>query len=263
MTQENLIKTLIQAAAAGMDAIRSVPRNNLQTSHKDDYSPVTEADRRSHGAIQWILGETGIPVLSEEGAEIPYEVRKDWEFCWIVDPLDGTKEFLKGSDEYTVNIALLHKGIPTMGIIGIPERNVFYLGSKTTGAIRFHQDEIGNEGLPQTFQLLNGKSESGSDSLRVIASRSHLSEATANYIEELRNNHKLIEFVQAGSAIKFCMLAEGSADIYPRFSPCMEWDTAAGQVILQLCGKSIKSWPELIELQYNKPNLLNPDFIAQ
>jgi len=260
MSEENLIKTIIQAASAGMEAIRSVVRSDLQTEQKADWSPVTEADRRSHKAIQWILSETGIPVVSEEGADIPFSIRKDYKLCWMVDPLDGTKEFIKGSDEYTINIALLDQGKPILGLIAIPERNLFYLGSKSTGAIRFNHDGIDQDGWPSVFDKLPEHQQTSK--LRVIASRSHLNDSTANYIEQLRKKHGELDFVQAGSALKFCLLAEGNADVYPRFSPCMEWDTAAGHVLLNLCGKKLLAWPGDEELVYNKENLLNPDFIA-
>ena len=211
---------------------------------KADNSPLTLADKASHEVIMRHLRPTAIPVLSEEGAHLPYEERKAWRRLWIVDPLDGTKEFIKRNGEFTVNIALVEDGTPVLGVILMPATGALY------AAI-----------VGQPFAPHNGGS--AARPFTVVASRSHLNDETAAYIEALRAQHPDLQCVSAGSSLKICLVAEGKADVYPRFAPTMEWDTAAGHAIALAAGLTVTDPHTGCPLTYNKPDLHNPHFIVQ
>lgn len=256
MTEADLRSILIRATEAGINAIIRVYSAKPVASYKEDRSPVTLADKASHTAILGILETSGKPVLSEEGIEIPFETRRNWQEFWMVDPLDGTKEYLRGSDEFTINIALIRSGEPVAGIIAQPlsGEGVIAVGGK---ASRWHMKSR------ESLQDLGMRSAPGlSSTLHVIASRSHFDERSSGFIRDLRNSYAGIQLLHAGSAVKFCMLADGRADLYPRFQPCMEWDTAAGDAILRATGLGIYHAETGEPLAYNKENLLNPSFIA-
>jgi len=223
---------------------------------KEDNSPLTEADQASHNIIVAELEalNLGIPILSEESKGITYEKRKDWTSFWCVDPLDGTKEFIKRNGEFTVNIALVENGKPTLWVIYVPVQKVFYYAVKWKGS--FKKDAHWIQKLP----LMQRKK---SDlRLTVVASRSHSSEEMESFVEELRKKYAELEYVSAGSSLKFCLVAEGKADMYPRLVPTMEWDTAAGQVIAEEAGCDVKIYWSEESLEYNKENLLNPYFVV-
>lgn len=223
---------------------------------KGDDSPLTLADKASHKCIIKHLEQTNIPVLSEEGANIPYEERKEWKRLWIVDPLDGTKEFIKRNGEFTINIALVENGAPIFGLIYLPVKREFYAGLVGYRSYKFTGEKVLHmQTLP--FSLVEPRP------FTVAASRSHLSPDTDYYIKLLRKEHGLIEVVNRGSSLKMCMVAEGSADVYPRFAPTMEWDTAAGDAICRAAGRKVVDAKTGEPLTYNKPDLHNPWFIAK
>ena len=207
------------------------------------------ADRKAHEVISGILSSTNIPVLSEEGKKLPFENRKEWNELWIVDPLDGTKEFIKKNGEFTVNIAYVKNGTPQAGVIYIPVKEELYLGDCEHGAFK--------------VENINSPIREERNKFVVVASRSHLSPETEEFIEKVKELHPDVETVSKGSSLKLCLIAEGKADIYPRFAPTMEWDTAAGHAIIRAAGREVYHTDEKTPLSYNKEDLLNPWFIAK
>lgn len=256
MSLNNLLKIAIEAAERACKEILDVYHSkDFEMEFKGDNSPLTVADKRAHQAIVKHLEQTGLPVLSEEGKDIPYEERKHWDRFWMVDPLDGTKEFIKRNDEFTVNIALIENQQPILGVLTVPVKGVVYYAAKGLGVWKIENNsksQISNSRSDQ-FEIRNLKSE-----IRVVASRSHMNSETEDFISKLGKT----EVVSAGSSLKFMLLAEGKAEIYPRFGPTMEWDTAAAHGILKELGFSVHKTDSDEELIYNKPNLLNPYFIA-
>jgi 3'(2'), 5'-bisphosphate nucleotidase len=191
-------------------------------------------------------------VLSEEGAEIPYEERKQWTELWIVDPLDGTKEFIKRNGEFTVNIALVRNGLPVLGVIHVPVKGITYWGCEGLGSGKIEN------GVAMKLPL-----SSETAPYKVVGSRSHMSPETEQYVAELRNAHTQVEMVSMGSSLKICLVAEGVANEYPRFAPTMEWDTAAGHAISKFAGKTFIDWTTKKEMIYNRENLTNNWFLVK
>jgi len=267
MDFNKLMKIAVEASLAAGDEILAVYKgDDFQIVSKEDNSPLTKADKNAHLKIVEILLETNIPILSEEGKLLSFNERKNWEYFWLVDPLDGTKEFIKRNGEFTVNIALIHNNIPVMGIIYVPVTSVLYFGDSETGAFKI-------EGINFTGYKKEGFSVFSFDAQKlplpadkrnftVVGSRSHMSDETLEYIKKIKEEKGEIELMSVGSSLKHCMIAEGKSDVYPRFGPTMEWDTAAGHAILNASGASltqVNGSPFL----YNKENLLNPDFIVK
>lgn len=268
--QPSALTIAIRAALkAGQDilSIYNDPAQDFGIERKADNSPLTLADKAAHRRIISHLSATGFPVLSEEGAQIPYEERKQWEGFWMVDPLDGTKEFIKKNGEFTVNIAFILNGRPHMGVIYVPVRRQLYFADPFIGAYRM--DNVvsisNNVTLPELIkssQQLPLASEPR-DSYVVVASRSHLSQETIDFIEEKKKEHAVVETVSSGSSLKICLVAEGSADSYPRFAPTMEWDTAAGHAIASCAGRHIYEAGSTNNVRYNKEDLHNPWFLVE
>ena len=232
--------------------------------YKDDKSPLTVADKKSNDVINSILKPTGIPIISEENKQIEYSERKDWIRYWIVDPVDGTKEFIKRNGEFTVNIALVENGIPLLGVIYVPARKTLYLGDvENYKALKaqLNSHEMTAEEAFKISKEVKPK-ENYSNLLEVVGSRSHMNQETLDYVENLKSQGKDVEIVSRGSSLKFCLVAEGKADVYPRFAPTMEWDTAAGQAICNAAGIHVISQETQKPLLYNKENLLNPWFLV-
>lgn len=231
-------------------AILDYYHGEIEVDQKDDNSPLTKADLAAHRIIVQSLKELtpDIPVLSEEGGIAGYEERKLWKRYWLVDPLDGTKEFIKKNGEFTVNIALIEEGIPVMGVVHIPAKKISYTGEKEKGAFK---SEAGD---PK--QKIFSEKPDLSKPLTVVSSRSH----GADDLEEqlAAKGVKVGKKIPAGSSLKFCLVAEGAADIYPRMGPTMEWDTAAGDAVFRYSGKDGTRWSPL---NYNKPSLKNDGFI--
>ena len=265
---ENTLQIAIKAAlTAGKEilAIYTDPTQDFERERKSDNSPLTKADKAAHKAIVDILNETETPILSEEGAKIPYSERKNWNTLWIVDPLDGTKEFIKKNGEFTVNIALIENNTPIAGVIYVPVQQTLYWGAVGYGAYKLQGVNIDNyttlqASLEKAIKLPQPKPELP---YVVVASRSHMSPETAEYIDQLRRMYMAVGMTSVGSSIKICLVGEGTADIYPRFAPTMEWDTAAGHAIVKAAGKEIYHRDEKTPLVYNKENLLNPWFVVK
>ncbi len=273
---EELILTALLAAKRAGEAILDVYGSDFAVEHKDDKSPLTLADKRSHEIIMDVLEQTitvnngTVPVLSEEGRGIPFDERKEWEYFWLVDPLDGTKEFVKRNGEFTVNIALIRKHKPVLGIIYIPVKDVFYFAAVNFGTYKLENSEslFDNSVDNLSIKELLDKSQrlpltnNNKSSFTVIGSRSHTSEEFSEFVKLLNEKYGEVEFISSGSSLKLCLVAEGEADVYPRFGPTMEWDTAAGQAIVEQAEGSVMDIQTREPLRYNKEDLLNPFFIV-
>lgn len=248
----SLLTLAIQAAEQASKEILSVYNStDFKVELKGDASPLTIADKKSHDIIEGLLKETNLPILSEEGKNIPYEERKAWKHFWLIDPLDGTKEFIKRNGEFTVNIALVEDQTPILGVVAVPVTGDVYYSCVGTGAYHKRPDFES----PLSKRTPADLSKKG---LRIVASRSHMNEETEAFIQKLDSP----ELISAGSSLKFMLLASGAADVYPRFAPTMEWDTAAPHAILNELGLKVFKQHGDQELQYNKPDLLNPHFIC-
>lgn len=270
---DELLLYAIQASIKAGEEILKVYNTDFSVEQKEDKSPLTLADKNAHQTICEGLKHLSYPVLSEEGKSTEFSERSKWDYFWMVDPLDGTKEFVKKNGEFTVNIALIHKQKVILGVVYIPVTKTIYFAAEGIGSWKSNilcQPErsrraISNitnlEDLLKTSQQLPLKNTNAQ--YTVIASRSHLSEETEMFIDGLKTAHKEIDFIFSGSSIKLCLVAEGSANIYPRFAPTMEWDTAAGQAICEIAGKQVIDYNTNQPLLYNKPNLLNNWFIVQ
>ena len=273
---EKLILTALLAAKRAGEAILDVYGSDFAVEHKDDKSPLTLADKRSHEIIMDVLEQTitvnngTVPVLSEEGRGIPFDERKEWEYFWLVDPLDGTKEFVKRNGEFTVNIALIRNHKPVLGIIYIPVKDVFYFAAIDFGTYKLENSEslFDNSVDNLSIKELLDKSQrlpltnNNKSSFTVIGSRSHTSEEFSEFVKLLNEKYGEVEFISSGSSLKLCLVAEGEADVYPRFGPTMEWDTAAGQAIVEQAEGSVMDIQTREPLRYNKEDLLNPFFIV-
>lgn len=267
-TKEELLLASVRAALDAGRAIMEVyddPAADFQVELKADNSPLTIADKRSNSVITTHLATTGIPVLSEESRVMPYAERSGWQRLWVVDPLDGTKEFIKRNGEFTVNIALVEDGRPVLGVIYVPVLRELYWGAAGMGA-----GKVAGCAADSTFDnigALAGRSAAlpcakRSGAVVAVASRSHLNEETEAFISSLSARFGEVETVSKGSSLKFCLVAEGVADIYPRFAPTMEWDTAAGQAIAVAASCRVELADLSAPLAYNKENLLNPWFVV-
>lgn len=259
------VRAALEAGAAIMD-IYTDPDADFAVERKSDNSPLTIADRKSHETITGILSKSGIPVLSEEGMDIPYETRKEWRSMWIVDPLDGTKEFIKKNGEFTVNIAYVEEGMPLTGIIYIPVTKELYIGDHGLGAYKISDITSISEATDIDALMTNATRlpiKVERSEFVVVASSSHPSPETEEFVEKMKAEHAHVQTVSKGSSLKLCLIAEGLADVYPRFAPTMEWDTAAGHAIIKAAGKEVCHTDGLTPLSYNKENLLNPWFIAR
>ena len=264
----NLLSAAISAAIRAGKLIMDVYNSNdFHVNLKSDKTPLTLADRKAHSEIASSLSKTRIPSLSEEGRNILYEERKGWEYFWLVDPLDGTKEFIKRNGEFTVNIALIHNSYPIMGVVYAPVTGDLYFSLKNEGAFKsvsILPDEMANfrfDDLIKTSIKLPFLDES--EPITVVASRSHLSAETENYINNLKKKYENIRIISQGSSLKMCMVAEGIVNIYPRFTNTWEWDTAAGQALVEATGKFVVSAETSKRLVYNKEDLQNPWFVAK
>ena len=247
------------AVRAG-DAIMKIYKKDFSVVYKNDDSPLTEADKKSNEIICSRLKGTypEIPIISEENKEIPYETRKNWEYYWLIDPLDGTKEFVKKNGEFTVNIALIKKNRPIMGVIYAPALNLLYYAENGKGAFK-----INDNGQKYKLPINNEKSV---DSIKVVSSKSHLNTETETFINSLHRQYKRVELLSIGSSLKICLVAEGSADIYPRLAPTMEWDIAAGDIIASESSRKLFKYENgklNDSLRYNKKDLINSWFIVK
>lgn len=261
--KKELLTLCNKASLEGGKAILEVYNSDFAVEHKDDKSPLTEADKRAHLAIVAILENTGFPILSEEGRDIPYSERKDWDYFWMVDPLDGTKEFVKRNGEFTVNIALIHQQKAVMGIIYVPVKDELYFGAEGMGAFKVEAFSTKSElPLDDLLQVDHRLPKQIDRKYTIVGSRSHMSAETEEFIEKKREEQGEIEMISVGSSLKLCMVAEGKADDYPRFAPTMEWDTAAGQAIVEAMGGKVIDWKTQAIMKYNREDLLNQWFLV-
>lgn len=244
------IEKIKDIAKLAGDAIMDIYKEDYDIEYKKDNSPLTNADKISNEIICENLKKIypNVSIMSEENKEVPYEKRRKWKYYWCIDPIDGTKEFIKKNDEFTVNIALIHKNKPVLGVVFAPALKDMYWAKEGNGAYK------NNKKLPLHF---NNTPE---HSLTIVASRSHISVQTQEFIDKLQT--KNINQISKGSSLKLCMVAEGLADIYPRLAPTMEWDTAAADAVVRESGKMAYEFKSGVSLRYNKENLQNPYFIV-
>jgi 3'(2'), 5'-bisphosphate nucleotidase len=250
------IQEIVKIARQAGEAIMTIYDTDFGVEDKADKSPLTAADRESNTVIIAHLQKLypQIPIISEENKEVPYADRAAWNWFWLIDPLDGTKEFIKRNGEFTVNIALVHDGKPVLGVIYVPATGVTYYASEGEGAFKVEAD-----GAQHKIQV----KQPNPDKLILIGSRSHPSPEFDAYLNEKQAQYREVDFVAAGSSLKLCLVAEGIADVYPRLGPTMEWDTGAGHAIALEAGASVKVYGQDKDLRYNKENLLNPFFIVE
>jgi len=264
----NLLETAIKASIIAGEKILSVYNSNFyDVKFKSDNSPLTIADSEANKIITRLLKKTNLPILTEENKITPYEIRQHWEYYWLVDPLDGTKEFIKKNGEFTVNIALINKNIPVIGVIYVPVTDVLYFSTIASGAYKINDAKKYNNSANQIDELINNSTKlpinAKDRKFTIIGSRSHANINTSEFMSKLKEKYGDIEIISKGSSLKFCMMAEGLADFYPRYAPTMEWDTAAGQAIASAAGCAVTKIDGVTPLEYNKTDLLNPWFIVK
>ncbi|WP_163712840.1 3'(2'),5'-bisphosphate nucleotidase CysQ [Mangrovibacterium lignilyticum] len=262
---QSYLSICLEAAIKAGHEIRSIYNSRhqrLEVEIKPNLSPLTNADKKSHRVITQTLAETGLPVLSEEGESIAYEIRKDWQKFWLIDPLDGTKEFLKRNGEFTVNIALIEDCQAKLGVIYVPVTGELYWGGENIGAWKTTCIDLPTDFDDLQKQAIRLPFQRKSKRLRVVGSRSFKTQETQQYVHQLRSANRKVEYSSMGSSLKICLIAEGKADVYPRLAPSMEWDTAAGHAIANAAGKNLTLMDQLTPLVYNKQELTNPFFIV-
>jgi len=254
------IQDIVRIAKDAGKAIMKIYNQDFGVEYKADSSPLTIADKKANEIIVAALNQLpvnsflqqNIPILSEEGRDVPYSERKNWDYFWLIDPLDGTKEFIKKNGEFTVNIALIYKETPVLGVVYSPVFNVCYCAKKDEGAFK------DGKKLPL-------KSSKQQDVYKIVASRSHMSNATKEFIESIDTNKEKV-IISIGSSLKICLVAEGEANIYPRLGPTMEWDTAAAHAIVNESDGLFNKYVDKGASQkhvYNKKNLLNDWFVVK
>lgn len=255
LINEYLSLAITAARHAGEEIMKiyTDPSQDFGIEKKADNSPLTLADKAAHACIASYLEQTKIPVLSEEGVHLPYSERKQWDTLWIVDPLDGTKEFIKKNGEFTVNIALVEDGCPILGVILVPASNILYYGIVGYGAYKQIAD---SEPLAMPLSDVH-------EGYVIVASRSHMSPETEAFVQDAKTLHSDVRLISSGSSIKICMVAEGTADAYPRYAPTMEWDTAAGDAIARAAGKRVIDADTNELMRYNRENLRNSWFLVE
>ena len=258
------LKTAIEAALQAGKAILEIYHSGaFDIEIKEDNSPLTKADTASHNIIMSYLESTGIPILSEEGKAIAYDKRKEWNQLWIIDPIDGTKEFIKRNGEFTVNIALIKNQKPILGVIFVPAKGELYFSTKEMGAFKVTVD-LENYDVDLIISNENKLPLQREDkTFTIVASRSHMSPETEAYVQEMRDIHGEVHLISKGSSLKLCMVAEGVADCYPRFAPTMEWDIAAGHAICEHAGFQVIDWGTKENMLYNRKQLLNHWFLVK
>ncbi|MBT0881434.1 MULTISPECIES: 3'(2'),5'-bisphosphate nucleotidase CysQ [unclassified Campylobacter] len=240
---DEIINIALNAGRYALDIFN----NDFNIYYKNDKSPLTEADLVVNDYICKSLAQYSIPIISEENKNIQYSVRKNWKYCWLIDPIDGTKEFINKNKEWTINIALIHNGQPILGVVYAPALKLLYNAQQNKGAYK------NNVKLPL---------ELNKNTYKIVASKSHLNDETKYFIDNIKTNLDK-EFISIGSSLKLCLVASGEADCYPRLAPTMEWDTAAAHIIVSESGKNVYNYHTLKPLKYNKENLLNPYFVAK
>lgn len=265
-TDELLLLIAINAAILAGEAIMRIYRSGFEIDFKEDLSPLTTADTAAHRIISEALELTGLPEISEEGSIPPYEERCTWKRYWLVDPLDGTKEFISKNGEFTVNIALIENEKPLLGVVYAPVPEELFFACPSAGAWKTTIN-AGNYEHPGNLKDLTSVSQSlPQKAFRkefiAVCSRRHSNQQTLDFIESFPKSSGEITYLSRGSSLKFCAIAEGCADLYPRFAPTMEWDSGAGQAIAEISGAQVLNADTMQPLTYNKPDLHNPSFIV-
>ena len=247
------IDYIVTIAKEAGNVIMQIYKQDFEIEYKQDSSPLTLADKKANDIIENGLNQLSVnfPILSEEGEEIPYKDRKHWEYFWLIDPLDGTKEFVKKNGEFTVNIALIHKDTPILGVVYAPALDICYWAKQGEGAFK-------------DGQKLPLKTEDQRNTYKIVASRSHMSNETQEFINAI-DTDKEKEIISIGSSLKICLVAEGEVDIYPRLGPTMEWDTGAAHALVIESGKFLQKYEvgKYFKHKYNKEDLLNRWFVAR
>ncbi|MEQ8625173.1 MAG: 3'(2'),5'-bisphosphate nucleotidase CysQ [Vicingaceae bacterium] len=267
MNQSQLQKYLEIVCKISLEAgreILSIYDSDFAVEHKDDKSPLTAADKKAHLKIVEGLSASDFPILSEEGRTIPFDERKQWDYFWMVDPLDGTKEFVKRNGEFTVNIALIHKQKAILGVIYVPVKDQLYFGAEGLGAFKVEtfSKTVIKSNFSNWMSSANKLPKNIDRPYTIVGSRSHMSPETEEFINDKKTEKGEVDIVSVGSSLKLCMVAEGVADDYPRFAPTMEWDTAAGQAIVEAMGGRVLNWKTKESMKYNRENLLNDWFLV-
>lgn len=261
----NIQDILAIAYEAGKKTLAIYHSDRFDVDLKNDASPVTIADKAAHQIIHEQLANLypDIPIISEEGQIADFAVRQKWRSAWLVDPLDGTKEFIKKNGEFTINIGLIENGVPVLGVIYIPAQDTMYFASLEIGSYKLSNctHSLEAQTVMQAAQQL--PLPKMHDGLRIVVSRSHFSPETENYLSELTQQYAKVETISSGSSIKMCLVAEGAADVYPRLSYSMEWDTAAGEAIVKYSGAQVEVYPSQQPMLYNKEHLKNPFHVVR
>lgn len=275
MKYTELLLDAVDAAVQAGKVILEVYETDFGVETKEDNSPLTVADMRSHEIIKARLERHGIPSLSEEGRHADFKTRRHWHLMWVVDPLDGTKEFVKRNGEFTVNIALVEGRRPVMGIVYAPVLDRLYFGSVDIGSYKLEsaQDsgyfKESKDSTEDRYNLLLSSAVKlpveGHEQrpYTVVGSRSHATPDLTRFVDKKREEKGAVDFIPAGSSLKICLVAEGAADVYPRLGPTMEWDTAAGQAVAECAGAKVYAYESGLPLGYNKADLLNPWFVVE
>lgn len=257
MKQTELLEAVTRISKQAGEAIMAVydRKGSIEVENKKDNSPLTEADLAANKIITEELGRLtpGIPILSEESSAVDWQVRKNWQQYWLVDPLDGTKEFIKRNGEFTVNIALIDQHEPVLGVVYVPALGILYSGSKGGGAFKEADDIQKPISVNKTL---------AGEGVKIVASRSHRGELLDAWLDRAKQVFRDVELMSMGSSLKICLVAEGKADIYPRLAPTSEWDTAAAQAILEAAGGVMKDIDFRVYRYNLKENILNPYFFA-
>ena len=251
-----MINSIIEIAKEAGEAILEIYKQDFSVELKSDNSPLTIADKKSNDIIVAAIKniDASIPIISEENKLLEYEIRKSWTKCWIVDPLDGTKEFIKKNGEFTVNIALVENGLPILGVVHVPAQQITYYAEIGKGSYKLENN---------ITSILKIRPLAQDGVLKIVGSRSHQTPELLEYVAQQKVKFAAVDFVAAGSSLKFCLLADGKADVYPRLGPTMEWDTCAGQIVATEAGAEVLRFDNLQSLTYNRQDLLNPFFIVK
>ena len=268
MTNEELLEIAIHASLKAAEKIMEVYETPFHVKYKEDKSPVTQADLKASLIISEALLQTKIPVISEEENIPDFETRKNYSRLWLVDPLDGTKEFVKKNGEFSVNIGLIENNFPLLGVVYMPVLKEIYFAAPSIGAYKisheiFAQHHVKNCTLKELVSLAKKLPTQKPHQYTIVASRSHLRKDTFAHLQKMKLEKGETAIVYSGSSVKMCWVAEGRANEYPRFGRTMEWDTAAGQSIVECAGGTFLNLGNKQRLNYNKENLENPEFIAK
>ena len=255
------LELAIRAALKAGEVIMEIYKTeDFEVEFKSDNSPLTKADKQAQKTIVSYLSSSSFPILSEEGSDVPYAKRREWNHLWIVDPIDGTKEFVKQNGEFTVNIALVKNQKPILGVVYAPALKDLYFAEAGVGSFKM-ENIISIEDIYKTNGIDLSKS-TYPKTYTLVVSKSHMNENTQQFIDKTKHDFGEISIASYGSSLKICKVAEGSAHCYPRFGPTMEWDTAAAHAVIIYAGNKLIQDDGISKMIYNKPNLLNPFFVV-